>query len=215
MTKDNTINYQIICDKTISAIQSMNTRPKLLLHSCCAPCSSYVLEYLSKYFDITIFYYNPNIDTESEHSYRVEEQSRLIKMMNLDVDFVSVEYSPSDFFEAVKGYEHFKEGGPRCKICFELRLKKTAEYAKQHGYDFFTTTLSISPQKNSKLLNDIGIKLQEEYGVSYLQSDFKKRNGYLRSVELSKKYNIYRQNYCGCIFSKKEREEFINKGKTE
>lgn len=200
------INYQLLCDKVISELENKGERPSLLLHSCCAPCSSYVLEYLSNYFDITVYYYNPNIDSEEEYYFRSSEQEKLIQLMNLSVDFASEEYSPDEFYDAVKGLEHFKEGGPRCKSCFELRLRKTAEYAKNHEFDFFTTTLSISPLKNSALLNEIGMKLQEEYGIRYLQSDFKKKNGYLRSVELSKKYNIYRQDYCGCTFSKNERE---------
>ena len=214
MNDNKKINYQLLCDDTIKEVISNKKRPRLLLHSCCAPCSSYVLEYLSKYFDITVYYYNPNIDSDKEYNFRSSEQKRLIELMGLDVKFVSEDFSPSDFFEAVKGLEHYKEGGPRCKACFELRLNKAASYAKNNNYDFFTTTLSISPLKNAKVLNDIGLILQEKYGVRFLQADFKKKNGYLRSVELSKKFNIYRQDYCGCIFSKQERELAKNKGNT-
>ncbi len=202
----NNINYQKILDKELEKIQSSNTTPTLLLHSCCAPCSSYVIEYLSKYFKITVFYYNPNISPYNEYRYRANEQRRLIESMPLEnpVQFLEGEYIPDDFFDISKGLENEPEGGARCAKCFNLRLSKTAETAKQEDYDYFTTTLTISPLKNAKLINNIGIELSKKYGVAYLQSDFKKKNGYKRSIALSKEYNLYRQNYCGCIFSKND-----------
>ncbi|MEE1124333.1 MAG: epoxyqueuosine reductase QueH [Acutalibacteraceae bacterium] len=202
----NNINYQKILDKELDRIQSNNITPTLLLHSCCAPCSSYVIEYLSKYFKITVFYYNPNISPDNEYRYRANEQKRLIESMPLEnpVEFLEGEYIPDDFFDISKGLENEPEGGARCAKCFNLRLSKTAETAKQGNYDYFTTTLTISPLKNAKLINNIGIELSKKYDVPYLQSDFKKKNGYKRSIVLSKEYNLYRQNYCGCIFSKND-----------
>ncbi|MEE1281988.1 MAG: epoxyqueuosine reductase QueH [Acutalibacteraceae bacterium] len=202
----NNINYQKILDKELEKIQSSNTIPTLLLHSCCAPCSSYVIEYLSKYFKITVFYYNPNISPDNEYRYRADEQKRLIESMSLEnpVEFLEGEYNPADFFEVSKGLEDAPEGGARCAKCFNLRLSKTAETAQQGNYDYFTTTLTISPLKNSQLINNIGKELSNKYKVSYLLSDFKKKNGYKRSIVLSKEYNLYRQNYCGCIFSKNQ-----------
>ena len=202
----NNINYQKILDKELDRIQSNNITPTLLLHSCCAPCSSYVIEYLSKYFKITVFYYNPNISPDNEYRYRADEQKRLIESMPLEnpVEFLEGEYIPDDFFDISKGLENEPEGGARCAKCFNLRLSKTAETAKQGNYDYFTTTLTISPLKNAKLINNIGIELSKKYDVPYLQSDFKKKNGYKRSIVLSKEYNLYRQNYCGCIFSKND-----------
>lgn len=206
------INYQKILDELIGKLQKENKIPKLLLHSCCAPCSSYVLEYLSKYFRITVLYYNPNISIEEEYLHRIEEQKRLISEMKTinKVDFVQGEYNPNDFFTIAKGLEDAKEGGERCFKCYELRLKETVKIALDNGYDYFTTTLSISPHKNAQKINEIGEKLSEEYGVKYLYSDFKKREGYKRSIELSKEYNLYRQNYCGCIYSKLESESYNN-----
>lgn len=202
----NNINYQKTLDKELDKIQSNNITPTLLLHSCCAPCSSYVIEYLSKYFKITVFYYNPNISPDNEYRYRANEQKRLIESMPLEnpVEFLEGEYIPDDFFDISKGLENEPEGGARCAKCFNLRLSKTAETAKQGNYDYFTTTLTISPLKNAKLINNIGIELSKKYDVPYLQSDFKKKNGYKRSIVLSKEYNLYRQNYCGCIFSKND-----------
>ena len=202
----NNINYQKILDKELEKIQSSNTIPTLLLHSCCAPCSSYVIEYLSKYFKITVFYYNPNISPDNEYRYRADEQKRLIESMSLEnpAEFLEGEYNPADFFEASKGLEDAPEGGARCAKCFNLRLSKTAEIAQQGNYDYFTTTLTISPLKNSQLINNIGKELSNKYKVPYLLSDFKKKNGYKRSIVLSKEYNLYRQNYCGCIFSKNQ-----------
>lgn len=197
-------NYQLILNKTIEDIQKNGAVPSLLLHSCCAPCSSYVLEYLSEFFDITIFYYNPNISPEEEFLKRVAEQKRLISEIPLkrSVKFIEGEYEPQRFYELAKGMEDIPEGGERCFKCYRLRLEKTAETAKNGGFDYFTTTLSISPHKNAQVLNEIGAELGEKYGVRYLFSDFKKRNGYKRSCELSEIYGLYRQNYCGCIYSK-------------
>ncbi len=199
-------NYQIILNKTIENIKKDNADPSLLLHSCCAPCSSYVLEYLSEYFNITIFYYNPNISPEEEFFKRVNEQKRLIKEMPLKhtVKFIEGTYEPNRFFELADGLEDIPEGGERCFKCYRLRLEETAKLAKENGFDYFTTTLSISPHKNAQILNTIGAELSERYGVNYLFSDFKKRNGYKRSCELSEIYGLYRQNYCGCVFSKAE-----------
>ncbi len=201
-------NYQIILNKTIEEITSAHTVPSLLLHSCCAPCSSYVLEYLSEYFDITIFYYNPNISPEEEFFKRVNEQKRLINAMPLihPVNFIEGTYEPNRFFELAKGLDSLPEGGERCFKCYRLRLEETAKLAKNSDFDYFTTTLSISPHKNAQALNQIGSELSKKYNVNYLFSDFKKRNGYKRSCELSEMYGLYRQNYCGCIYSKAEAE---------
>lgn len=209
---ENKRNFQRELDSIINSINT-DQPPKLLLHSCCAPCSSYVLEYLSQYFLITVFYYNPNIYPENEFFKRVEEQQRLIKEMPLanPVGFIEKGYDPREFYEAVKGLEHISEGGERCYECYRLRLKKTAELAKELGFDYFTTTLSISPYKNAQWINQLGEELAEKYGVRHLTSDFKKKNGYKRSVEISNMYRMYRQNYCGCVFSMKEREAAIDR----
>lgn len=201
-------NYQLVLDQTIQKLQGENRVPRLLLHSCCAPCSSYVLEYLSNYFYITVFYYNPNIYPDEEYQKRVREQQRFIESLptKYPIDFVEGDFEKDLFFEKIKGLEQEPEGGRRCEVCFRLRLEKTAALAKEMGMDYFTTTLSISPLKNAKLLNEIGQKLAEEYRVDYLVSDFKKRNGYKRSVELSGEYGMYRQDYCGCVFSYQERQ---------
>lgn len=196
-------NYQRELDILINRLEN---RPKLLLHSCCAPCSSYVLEYLSKHFEITVLYYNPNIYPEKEYFFRENEQERFISEVFPDVKFIKIGYNPDEFYTAVKGLEGIKEGGERCFKCYLLRLEKTVQTAKENNFDFFTTTLSISPYKNAEKLNEIGEALSEKYGVKYLVSDFKKKNGYKRSTELSKEYSIYRQDYCGCVFSKAERE---------
>lgn len=208
----NKINYQKVLDKLIECIEAEGNTPSLLLHSCCAPCSSYVLEYLSNHFSITVLYYNPNIFPIEEYEYRIEEQKRLIDMFPAKhkISFIRTDYEPERFYNAIKGYEDIPEGGERCFKCYELRLREAAEYAHRGDFDYFTTTLSISPLKNAQKLNEIGLRLEEEYGVKYLCSDFKKRNGYKRSVELSAEYNLYRQNYCGCVFSKKESENFMN-----
>ena len=202
------MNYQKELEKIIDRLRREDRVPRLLLHSCCAPCSSYVLEYLSRYFEITVFYYNPNIYPESEYSKRIIEQQRLIDEMNVKhpISFVAGEYEKERFYDIAKGLEDVKEGGERCMRCYELRLREAAELASKGEYDYFTTTLSISPLKNAKKLNEIGERLAEEYGVTYLNSDFKKKNGYKRSTELSKEYGLYRQDYCGCVYSKLERE---------
>ncbi len=199
-------NYQLLTDAVIKSIQQSQIKPKLLLHSCCGPCSSYVLEYLSNYFDITVFYYNPNIDTETEYNFRSNEQQKLMQELDPNAAFISLPYQAQDYYTAVKGLEHLGEGSERCTECFKLRLDKAAQYAAENSFDYFTTTLSISPLKNSATLNSIGDAMSKKYGVKYLFSDFKKKGGYLRSVELSKTYNVYRQDYCGCIYSKLERE---------
>ena len=188
---------------------SSENNPKLLIHSCCAPCSSYVLEYLSQHFDITLLYYNPNISPKSEFEYRVSELKRLVYEMPLDkeINIEISEYNDREFYDEVKGMEDIPEGGERCFKCYEIRLRKAIEYAKENGFEYFTTTLSISPYKNAEKLNEIGERLAEEYGgVKWLPSDFKKKNGYKRSIELSRKYNLYRQDYCGCVYSKAERD---------
>lgn len=185
-------------------IQSLGERrPRLLLHSCCGPCSSYVLEYLSDYFDITLFFYNPNIQPAEEYEKRLLTQKKLLERAKYKnpVAFLAGEYEPQRFFEAVKGLENCREGGARCEKCFELRLSKAAEIAKKGGFDYFATTLTVSPHKNAVLINEIGGRYQ-----NYLPSDFKKREGYKRSIILSKEYELYRQGYCGCIFSKGEKD---------
>ncbi len=200
------IIYQKILDDTIANIKSNGYRPSLLLHACCAPCSSYVVEYLSSYFDITLFYYNPNISPAEEYEKRSEELSKLVREMRVtkNVNVLITPYTPKDFEDISKGLEHIPEGGARCFKCYRLRLEHAAKYAKEKGYDFFTTTLSISPHKDAGVLNGIGREVSEIYGIPYLFSDFKKKNGYKRSCELSMQYGLYRQNYCGCIYSKKE-----------
>lgn len=205
----NKINYQNELDKTLSDIERAGTTPSLLLHSCCAPCSSYVLEYLSRYFKITVFYYNPNIYPEEEFYKRRSEQERFISQLPAKnpISFIGTDHMSEEFYKVVKGLEHIREGGERCFACYRLRLEESAIAARDMGADYFTTTLSISPMKNAQKLNEIGGELGEKYGVKYLFSDFKKRNGYKRSTELSREYGIYRQNYCGCVFSLRERNE--------
>lgn len=196
-------NCQKELEKLIEENQKAGKTPTLLLHACCAPCSSYCLEYLSQYFLITVFCYNPNIYPEEEYSHRVAEIKRLIAENDYPnkVSVLEGEFRPEEFYTAVKGLEKVAEGAERCFVCYELRLSKTAELAKKMSFDYFTTTLSISPLKNAQKINEIGERLAKEYGVSHLPSDFKKKNGYKRSIELSKKHNLYRQNYCGCVFS--------------
>lgn len=213
------INYSKQLDKILE--ESENRGKRLFLHSCCAPCSSYVLEYLRNFFRITVFYFNPNITEDQEYYKRVEEQKRLIGEFNsqllkegkgkeaaaFPIDIVEGDYQKERFFESIKGLEHCKEGGERCFACFELRLRETAVRAKERNADYFTTTLTISPLKNAVKINEIGEELSKEYKILFLPSDFKKKNGYKRSVELSAEYGLYRQDYCGCIFSKMEREK--------
>ena len=202
------MNYQKELDKLIEKLQKEQKVPRLLLHSCCAPCSSYVLEYLSNYFEITVFYYNPNIFPENEYTKRILEQQMLISDMKMKhpVSFMAGNYDRKRFYDIAAGLEHLKEGGERCFKCYELRLEEAAKIAVEGEFDYFTTTLSISPMKNAEKLNEIGTTLGEKYGVSYLQSDFKKKNGYKRSIELSKTYDLYRQDYCGCEFSFRDRQ---------
>lgn len=193
-------NYQKVLEDTLNKIG--DTKPKLLLHACCAPCSSYVLEYLSNYFDITLYFYNPNIYPYSEFEIRADELKRLVSEMNLDINTVVEKYDNESFEAVAKAYGDLPEGLMRCLNCYKLRLEKSVKYAKENDFDFVTTTLSVSPYKNAAKLNEIGGELSKEYGVEYLYSDFKKKNGYKRSCELSKQYNLYRQNYCGCKYSK-------------
>ncbi len=195
------INYQKQLDKII---ENLGDRvPTLLLHSCCAPCSSYCVEYLSQYFEITVFYYNPNIYPETEYEKRKAEQKRLICEMKTKypVKMLDCDFESEKFYQMVKGMENCREGGERCFKCYRLRLEKTAEEAKKNGFDYFTTTLTISPLKNAEKINGIGKELSEEYGIDWLPSDFKKREGYKRSIELSKVFSLYRQDYCGCVYS--------------
>lgn len=200
----NRINYQKKLDALIERNASGGITPTLLLHSCCAPCSSYVLKYLSAYFRITLLYFNPNISPEEEYRKRVNEQRRLIDELAVanPVTFVEGRYEPDEFYAAVKGYEKEPEGGARCFLCYELRLKEAAKYAAEGGFDYFTTTLSISPLKNAAKINEIGERVGAAFGVCHLPSDFKKKEGYKQSVELSAQYGLYRQNFCGCIYSK-------------
>ncbi len=199
-------NYQLMLEETIQKITEANKVPKLLLHSCCAPCSSYCLEYLSDYFEITVFYYNPNIYPDEEYFHRAREQQAFIERFPAKhpISFVEGDFDKERFFQSVKGLENEPERGARCNVCFELRLGEAASMARQMNMDYFTTTLSISPMKDAALLNDIGSKMEEKYGVKYLHSDFKKKNGYKRSCELSQEYGMYRQDYCGCVFSYNE-----------
>ena len=196
-------NYQKELDNIIAGHGQRREAPTLFLHSCCAPCSSYVLEYLSAFFRITVFYYNPNIYPAEEYGKRVEEQKNLIEKLPsvYPIKFVEGVYDKERFYEVAKGLEQVPEGGERCFRCYELRLRETARLAAERGFDYFTTTLTISPLKNAAKLNEIGGLLGEEYQTVWLPSDFKKKNGYKRSIELSKEYNLYRQDYCGCVFS--------------
>ena len=204
------INYQL---KLEELVKNLDYVPKLLLHSCCAPCSSRCIEFLSEYFDITVLYYNPNISPEEEYEKRKQEQIKFINEFNSKnkLDFMDIEYNYDDFLNIARGMEKEKEGGPRCFKCYNLRLEKTAQVAKENNYDYFGTTLTVSPYKNSQVLNQIGEELSKKYDIKYLYSDFKKNEGYKRSIELSKVYNLYRQDYCGCIYSKLERDGKVEK----
>ena len=200
----NQTNYQKETDKIISKITEQGTLPRLLLHSCCAPCSSYTLEYLSDYFDITVLYFNPNISPEDEFEKRYAEQQRLIASLPVKnpVKLIKGDYDYRVFLDIAAGLESVPEGGERCFKCYRLRLEKTAQLAAEQGFDYFCTTLSISPLKNAQKINEIGFALAQQYGVAWLPSDFKKREGYKRSIELSREYDLYRQNFCGCVFSR-------------
>ena len=208
----NKINYDKKLENEIQKLKKENKIPSLLLHSCCAPCSSYVLEYLSDFFKITVFYYNPNISPKEEFIKRIDEQKRLIRELpsKNEINFIEGFYDSEKFVSLSKNPERMEDGGERCFKCYNLRLEETARLAKKNSFDYFTTTLSVSPYKNSDKLNLIGKSLSDKYGINYLYSDFKKKNGYKRSIELSKKYNLYRQDYCGCIYSKKAREKHLS-----
>lgn len=203
----NKINYQKELDSLIEALDG--NVPTLMLHSCCAPCSSYTLEYLSQYFSITVFYYNPNISPKEEFDKRFLEQKRLIEALPAKhkITLIEGEYCYQDFLDIAKGYENVPEGGERCFRCYQMRLEKTARLAKEKGFDYFCTTLSISPLKNSQKINEIGKKVAEKLNIKWLPSDFKKKEGYKRSIELSRQYDLYRQNFCGCVFSKESNNE--------
>lgn len=199
-------NYQNELEKIINNAVDLGKTPRLLLHACCAPCSSYCLEYLSQYFSITVLFYNPNLYPESEYLKRAEEEKRLIESLPAK-NKISLEicgFDPNEFYTAVRGLENLPEGSERCRKCFELRLNKAAKFAKENNFDYFTTTLSISPLKNADVLNEIGEEAGRRFSVSHLPSNFKKKGGYQRSVVLSKEYSLYRQDYCGCVFSVRE-----------
>lgn len=203
------IDYQKVLDATLARVSRATKKPALLLHACCAPCSSYVIEYLQEYFDITLYFYNPNIAPKEEYDFRADELKRLVKEMPIasGTKVIVEEYNSGEFYNIAKGREEMPEGGERCKECYRLRLERTARRAGEDGFDFFCTTLSISPYKNAARLNSIGGELGREYGVEYLVSDFKKKNGYKRSCELSREYALYRQDWCGCEFSKAEAQK--------
>ena len=200
------MNYQLKLEEILK--ENKDKTPKLLLHSCCAPCSSYVLEYLTNYFEITILFYNPNITKEEEYLKRLNEIKKLVETIphKNKIEVVEGRYNPQEFLDIAKGLEDLKEGGERCFKCYRLRQEEAAKYAKENDYDFFTTTLSISPHKNADKLNEIGEELSSIYQINYLYADFKKKGGYQRSIELSREYDLYRQDYCGCIYSKRDRE---------
>ncbi len=201
-------NYQLELDRLLESVKELDHPPRLLLHACCAPCSSYVLEYLSRYFEITVFYYNPNISPQEEYEKRVREIDRLIREMTFanPVSLIVGPYDPERFFAMAKGLEDVPEGGERCFKCYRLRMEEAARMAEEGGFDYFTTTLSISPLKNAEKINQIGQELSVIYQTAHLPSDFKKKDGYRRSVELSRLHDLYRQDYCGCIYSKRERD---------
>ena len=205
------MNYQKILDETIEQISLSGKTPKLLLHACCAPCSSYVLEYLSNYFEITIYYYNPNIHPENEYIRRINELKKFLTEFKPENKVILVEenYNALEYFNQIKGLENLGERSKRCYKCYKLRMEKAAKYAKENNFDYFTTTLSISPYKKANWINEIGAILEEKYNIKYLYADFKKKDGYKRSLILSKEYNLYRQDYCGCIYSKQEREIIV------
>lgn len=203
------INYDILMEEEIKKIKESEEKPKLLLHSCCAPCSCSIIEYLLNFFEITIFFYNPNITEQEEYLKRFVEQKEYLEKKGHKIEVLEGRYNPKeDFFEKIKGSEKSREGGERCYKCYELRLRETAKKAKEENYDYFTTVLSISPMKNSTWINEIGEELSKLYQVKFLNGDFKKKGRYLEAVNLSKEYELYRQDYCGCIFSKIEREEY-------
>ncbi len=200
-------NFQLVLEKTLDEIKASGKRPRLLIHACCAPCSSYVIEYLTEFFDITLLYYNPNIQPEEEYVRRANELCRLSEIIEVErkPKVIVQPYTPDDYNTIASGLENAPEGGERCKKCYRLRLEKTAQLAKSEGFDYFTTTLSISRHKKAVVLCEIGLELAEKYGVPYLLSDFKKNDGEKRSCELTVKYGLYRQEYCGCLLSLKRK----------
>ena len=199
-------NYSRELDALMEKNRIAGVRPKLMLHACCACCASYVLEYLNSDFEIYLLFCNPNITEADEYEYRFSELKRLVSEMGLNdrVEMVECPYEPENYLSSVSGYENVKEGGSRCGICFDMRLRTTAEFAEKYNCDYFATTLTISPLKNATIINSIGERIANDVSVSYLSTDFKKKNGYKRSIELSREYNLYRQNYCGCVFSKNQ-----------
>lgn len=205
------VNYGKMLDDKLAELERSGERPSLLLHACCAPCSSHTLTYLAEKFRITLYFYNPNIAPESEYSFRRDELKRLVREMGLDIAVLEEEYAPEPFYELAKGLEGLPERGERCRRCIELRLRASAAKAKELGCDFFTTTLTISPHKDCAFINECGGRISGEYGVAYLFSDFKKHDGYKHSIELSRQYNLYRQDYCGCVFSKRVKEKLWEK----
>lgn len=194
-------NYQLLSDKIIAEVSATNSRPTMLLHACCAPCASYVLEYLSPYFDLTVLFYNPNIYPAEEYERRLGEVRRLIGLMDCGISLIEDEYTPADYIARAAGLEGEPEGGLRCVECIGMRIERTATLAAGK-FDYFATTLSISPHKNAELINTLGYAAAEKYGAVWFPADFKKRGGYARSCELCREYDIYRQNYCGCSFAK-------------
>lgn len=205
------MNYQKELEIILDNLESSNFIPKLLLHACCGPCSSYCIEYLSKYFDITILYYNPNIYPDKEYMRRLDELKRLIHQIPHvnKLELIESRYIPDEYYNSVKGLEQLGERSERCYECYKLRMEECAKVARDNNYDFFTTTLSISPYKDAEWINEIGINLEKQYNVKYLYADFKKKNGYKRSIELSKEYKMYRQDYCGCVYSKVEHDKRV------
>lgn len=212
----NAVNYQKVMEELIREHCTKDRIPRLLLHSCCGPCSSYCIACLAEYFEVTVYYYNPNIYPPEEYRMRAAEQERFVKEFPTKhaVHFAEGDYDTERFYQMASGMEHLPEGGERCFACYELRLRQAAAYASAHGFDFFTTTLSVSPLKNARKLNEIGAMLEQEYGVAYLFSDFKKKDGYKKSTEISKEYHMYRQYYCGCVYSKQERDRQIADAKS-
>lgn len=204
------LNYQILLEEEIEKVLKLNYIPTLLLHSCCGPCSSYILEYLSSYFKITIYYYNPNIYPDLEFIRRKEEQIEVIKLINskYPITFMDDIYNSKEYYDSIKGLEDLGEGSNRCYECYKLRMNKAALIASNNKFDYFTTTLSISPYKNSEWINEIGIELEKNYNIKYLKADFKKKNGYKRSIEFSRENDLYRQDYCGCVYSFMDNKKF-------
>ncbi|MBE6861367.1 MAG: epoxyqueuosine reductase QueH [Ruminococcus sp.] len=201
------VNYGLMLDKKLEQLQKDGVKPKLLLHACCAPCSSYVLEFLHEHFEITLYFFNPNIAPEAEYEYRKNELKRLVSEMGLDIPVIDEDYNPEPFYELAVGLEELPERGERCRKCIGYRLDAAGRKAAELGADYFTTTLTISPHKDCAFINEYGAQASERCGVEYLFSDFKKHEGYKRSIELSRQYNLYRQDYCGCIYSKLAREK--------